>query len=187
MVNPFERNDLHASRETREQPHQANQNRKRGRPRIDYAPTKSPTMYDIHGMAKWFDGEGNVTINNNQIEINFGQNDRETIDKYRELFGGRVYGPYKNSVGNNTHVYKIVRERALGLMFTIFTMLPRARKDQFIAVLNGQVIKRVYEKVITNEGISESYLMRNLERSIKRQEKARKRNKHPMSLFGMKR
>lgn len=183
FTNLFERNELRAQTAVQQQSTLTDQKRKRGRVRIDYPPTQTTTIEDIREFAFIYECEGNININQTQIEINIGQNDREILDRIQPKFGGKVYGPYTNATGNDTHMLKIVRERALGIMFTIFSLLSRARKDQFKAVLSGQVIKRVYQQTISDKGISEAFLKRNLIRNSKKQNELRN---HPMGMFGVK-
>lgn len=179
-TNSFKHNNLQTDRN---RPDASEPKRKRGRPTIDYPATTSPTILDIGRVAEFYDGEGNIAINSNQLKVNIPQNDREKLDWIRCRFGGKIYGPYIGPVGNNYYQLIIVRERALGFMFTIFTFLSQSRREQFKAVLDGKASKRAYQATISDEGISEAYLNRNIERSIKRLEK------HPqsaMSIFGVK-
>lgn len=107
--------------------------------------------------------------------VTIGQNDREKLDWMQCRFGGKVYGPYTNAAGNDTYTWLIKQERALGFMFTIFTFLSQSRREQF---KTGN--RRESQLTISDNGISEAFVKRNLEHSIKRP-------KGKMGLFGVRR
>lgn len=181
--NPFADNDLQAGTSSPQPATPDKARAKRGKKTIDYPASISPTVKDIIMVAQFYDDEGNIIINKGQIRVTIGQNDREKLDWARSRFGGKVYGPYTNMAGNDTHCLVIVRERALGFMFTIFKHLSTSRREQFKAILAGKPQKRIYQRTISDDGISEAYVKRCLESSIKR---SRKVVKGVMSLFGVK-
>src|SRR5260370_8172266 len=115
------------------------------------------------------------------MKVLISQNNREILDKFQFKFGGKVYGPYINPVGNNFYQWVIVRERALGFMFTIFTFLSRSRREQFKAILAGKSQSRIFQKTISEDGISEAWLIRKM-----REHSKDRRVKGPMKLFGVK-
>lgn len=119
---------------------------KRGRKTIDYPATKSPTLKDIAFSAAYYEGEGNCSLRKDGLIVTIGQNDREKLDILRDWFGGKVYGPYENAKGNETHYLLLTRVRAMGFMFTVFTYLSRNRRNQFIMAKNGVAPVREYKK-----------------------------------------
>jgi len=134
-------------------------------------------MRDIAFAAAFYEGEGYFGLSPNGDElVSIGQNDRERLDWLQIRFGGKVYGPYKNSIGNNTHYWKVVRERALGFMFTVFTFLSESRRQQFRLGLQGLAGKREYSKWISDEGIDLEYLKRKMKKN-------KKESDNPMRLF----
>jgi hypothetical protein len=190
VFNPFVRNNLQPSTASPEQPSPTQNSRKRGRERIDYPAAHTPTMKDIIAVAEFYETEGHVTIKGKQLYVQMGQNDPERLYKYCKLFGGKVYGPYTNMAGNDTYMHVIVRERALGFMFTIFTFLTRGRRDQFIATLRGEPQKRIHQATVSNEGMSEAYFNRKwneYKASKEREQKKGTRAERAMAIFGMKR
>jgi hypothetical protein len=68
-------------------------------------------------------------------------------------------------------------------MFTIFTFLSRSRKNQFLGVLQDKKAKRIYQSTISDEGISEAYLNRILNKLLNKKNKIKNSS---MSLFGVK-
>ncbi len=151
---------------------------KPGRKQKDYPASISPSIRDIVFAAAYYEGEGyfGLTPNGNEL-VSIGQNDREKLDWLQLRFGGKVYGPYEGSIGNNTYHWKLARNRALGFMLTIFTFLSSSRKQQFRLALQGLGSKREYSKWITEDGISLEYLERNINKKV--EDKS-------MNLFGMK-
>jgi hypothetical protein len=113
------------------------------RQRIDYPALSSPSIRDISFAAGFYEGEGSLTPNGT---VQIVQNDREILDKMQSLFGGKVYGPYKGSSTNEYHVLTITRERALGFLLTIFTMLSKQRRKEIKSLLEGQKINREYKQ-----------------------------------------
>jgi len=169
-----ERNDLRALATTPEPTGTNHAKRERGRPTIDYPSTLSPTIGDIREAASFYEGEG--CYSNSSVTIN--QNDREKLDWLTLRFGGKVYGPYTGKPkGNDYYSWKIVRERALGFMFTVFMFLSKSRREQF------RTGKREYQQTICDSGISEEFVKRNIDSSIKLNNR---RFKGPMKLFGVK-
>ena len=187
IPNPFKRNNLQDSDRSPEHarptksasiPTRAVNNKKRGRPQIDYPANQSPTMNNIIYAAGFYEGEGHFSGNVVQLP----QNDTEKLIWLKDRFGGKVNGPYEGKpAGNNYYVWTLTRERALGFMFTIFTFLSISRRKQFISALHGKSIKRVYQKTVSDKGISEAFVKRNLERNIKQN-----RPKGKLALFGVK-
>lgn len=120
---------------------------KRGRKIIDYPAKISPTTFDIVFASGFYEGEGHVRLDkSNQISLAIVQNDKEILDRLNLQFGGVVHGPYKNKKGNDYYYWMLVRERAIGFMFTIYTFLSKSRKRQFKSVLSGNPISREYKK-----------------------------------------
>ncbi len=158
---------------------------RRGRPAIDNAALLSPTIGDIREAAGFYEGEGHFRLTTGEKElVDIGQNDREKLDWLQIRFGGKVYGPYIGNTGNDIYFWKLVRERAAGFMYTIFTFLSKSRREQFIyAMLGKPSSSREYQKSISDEGISEAFVKRNIENSLKRQGKT---VKGAMRLFGVK-
>lgn len=190
VVNPFARNDLRTGSNSPTPAREANQNRKRGRPIKDYPSKKTPSIKEIIGLAKFYEGEGHFRANSTGFKIDTSQNDREVLDWCCKYFGGVVTGPYLNSAGNDYYKWVVVRERALGIMLTIFTFLTKGRREQFIDVLQGRQGKRKYQKTISEEGISEEYVKRNLVSSLKRSDKSlvlKGKKAKGMNLFGVRR
>ena len=100
----------------------------RGRPSIDYPPTKKPSMLDIAWFAGIYEGEGCVTRQGNQIVILISQKERWLLDRVVELFGGRAYeNPYK---GEMRYVYRISNARGLGVIYTIYSFLSPHKRAQ---------------------------------------------------------
>lgn len=162
-----------------------NKIKKRGRARIDYSATQSTTMLDIARAAEFYEGEGCFDIDHSGERVQLGQNDREKLDWIRDRFGGKVYGPYIGSAGNDIYSLVMRRERALGFMYTIFTYLSKGRKEQFKTVLvQGGSCKRVYQPTISDKGISEEYFNRVYGNHMK---KKQKQLNHPLGIFGIKR
>lgn len=156
--------------------------KKRGRPKIDYPATLEPTIGDIREVAGFYEGEGHFRVVDKKLEVvQIGQNDKEKLIWIQARFGGKIYGPYSNSVGNDIYYLKIVRERALGFMFTIFTFLSASRRQQFRQALEGKDSSRNYQATF-DEDSSLPYIKRKLEALIK---KANKKRRGPLSLFGV--
>ena len=147
---------------------------KRGRPNKDYPSLQSPTIGEIQQAALFYEGEGNYYIQKGRVAI--GQNDREKLDWLQLRFGGKVYGPYIGSIRNDVYLWVLVRERALGFMFTIFTFLSKSRREQF------RTGKREHQPTISDKGISEAYLERKLSSKLN-SDIIRRRGK--MGLFGV--
>ena len=169
---PFKHNDLQPLAHTPGPSTPAKPSRKRGRPIIDYPSSQTPTIGDIVSAASFFEGEG---CYDGRVVIN--QNIREKLDRLQIRFGGKVYGPYTGKPkGNDYYSWILVRERALGFMFTIFTFLSKSRREQF------KTGKRAYQLTISDNEISEAFIKRNIENSIKRQSRVVKGS---MRLFGV--
>lgn len=184
MLNPFVRKHLQPPDPMPEPPTSDKTSKRRGRKRIDYPAIQTPTMIDIARAAQFFEDEGHVTVRHNQLTVIIGQNERALLDWCVSRFSGRVYGPYTNAAGNDSHTQVIVRERALGFMFTIFSYLTKSRREQFKNALAGQPRARSYQKTISEEGISQAYL----ERKLANLNKSKNRLvKGSMRLFGVKR
>src|SRR5882672_3164437 len=111
-------------------------NMKRGRPKKDYPANQSPSIGDIREVAGFYEGEGCFNNKNNYPIIQLVQNDREKLDWIQNRFGGKIYGPYTGKpAGNDYYTWILVRNRALGFMFTIFTFLSKSRREQFTLAL----------------------------------------------------
>lgn len=117
------------------------------RPVIDYPPSVSPTVKDIAFSAGFYEGEGSISLSEKvEIQIQIIQNDREILDKLQSHFGGKVYGPYQGSSGNEYYNLRLVRERAIGFSLTIFTFLSKNRRKQIKEILEGKEGKREYKE-----------------------------------------
>lgn len=182
MLNPFIHKGLQERSDSPEPQRAVQTKQRRGRPTIDYPSTQTPTMIDVVRVAQFFEDEGHIRNNGKVLTVQIGQNDRTNLDWAQIRFGGRVYGPYINMAGNDTYCLTIVRERALGFMFTIFTYLTQSRRNQFKAVLRGEDSKREYQQTISDKGISEAFLNRKLSQHLKSKNKT---VKGPMKLFGV--
>lgn len=112
---------------------------------MNYPAIKSPNLIDIGFAAGFFEGEGSISLQQG-LQVKIGQNDREVLDKIRDYFGGKVYGPYKGPTGNEHYYLTISKERAIGFLLTIFTLLSRSRREQIKGALIGAETKRVYKE-----------------------------------------
>jgi hypothetical protein len=169
---PLRVSNLQASSHSPEPTGTAQTPRKRGRPAIDYPALQSPTIKDIVYAASFYEGEGHY---NSKLGMIINQNDREKLDWLQIRFGGKIRGPYTTTAGNDYYSWILVRERALGFMFTIFTFLSKSRREQF------KTGKRNYQQTISDSGVSEAFVKRNINKSIKHNHRV----KGSMKLFGV--
>jgi len=110
-----------------------------GRNRSNHPPDNEPTHDDIVFAAGYYEGEGHAT-QSPYLYVIIGQNRRQTLDTLRNVFGGKVYGPYANpgSTNNpNHHFYwQVGHQRALDFLELILPyMRDDHRKNQIVEAL----------------------------------------------------
>lgn len=156
----------------------------RGRQRIDYPPVLTPSELDIAFAAGFYEGEGYFGLNISDDEMaKISQNDREILDWLVLRFGGVIYGPKVNEVGNLCYEWVVVRDRAINFMTAILHYLSKSRQEQFNQAMQGLGSKREYEQSVTNEGISPAFLDKKLEQHFKKKKNPKR---DAMKLFGIK-
>src|SRR3972149_5797889 len=92
--------------------------------------TSTPTLADIAWAAGIYEGEGwcsnqkKWTHQAGTFSLNVKQKDRWVCDKLLSLFGGKIFGPYKNEM----RTWRVSGGRARGVIYTLFSFLsPRRR------------------------------------------------------------
>lgn len=92
--------------------------------------SKKPTLNDIHWLAGLFEGEGSVSTRG----IRIPQKERETLDRVRQLFGGRVTGHHLAMGGIIPPVpmfsWAAYGPRARTIIGAIFQLLSSRRQAQ---------------------------------------------------------
>ena len=95
------------------------------------APTKQPSMNDIHWAAGFVEGEAAITKRKDypgQPRLMINQKDIEPLQKCRDLFGGALK-QYKYEHGDYW-VWTLTGPRARGFLFTVYSLLSMRRKQQ---------------------------------------------------------
>lgn len=93
-------------------------------------PWRRPTLPDIYWLAGLIEGEG--SFSGRQVSIS--QKDAESLERVKEIVGGRVGGPYlkKNAINGPTpmFVWYASGERAHGIARTVYHLLSSRRQAQ---------------------------------------------------------
>ena len=104
--------------------------------------SRPATPRDIEWVAGFLEGEGCFKAGQREMSVEAAQVDMEPLLKIQSLLGGSVYLHSRASGNRQTsHIWKVNGTRARGVMFTVFALMSRRRKDQILNALrlNGAI------------------------------------------------
>lgn len=94
-----------------------------------------PTSRDLEWAAGFLEGEGTFRASARSEHVNAGQNERETLDRLKALFGGAVRS-YPNTHRDEFFQWYVSGTRARGVMMTLYLLLSTRRQAQIRKALS---------------------------------------------------
>lgn len=88
---------------------------------------------DLYWAAGFLDGEGSFTGNKKRggVVVQATQKDTWALEKLKALFGGHIYSiKNKGFSGRDMFLWALQSRRAMGVMFTLYSLLSPYRRQQ---------------------------------------------------------
>lgn len=105
------------------------------RPRGNHCPAaRRPSRDDLLWAAGFLEGEGSFTYHGRTLRIEAEQNEREPLDRLREMFGGWTISRPRPRM---THRWYAGGARARGVMMTLYSLMFTRRRKQIAEALRG--------------------------------------------------
>jgi len=106
--------------------------------RPNLARERNPTTTEIYWAAGIYEGEGSVTIRKEKQNptAQVAQKDPWILERFREMFGGSIYGDGQKHAG--IHCWQVSGARARGFLMTIYGLLSPRRQRQIRIALGKE-------------------------------------------------
>jgi len=132
----------------------------RGRLRIPWddntvIPSRKPGIGAIHWLAGFYEGQGNCNCYRDDIRVVINYSEPEVLQWCRDVFGGTL-GSYGCTEPKQVNQWRINGARALGVMYTIYTLISKRKKNQFRQAL----AQAITNSTLSSHGISPEALKR---------------------------